>query len=549
MNGRNEHILLIENDPEISQLIAEQSLKPLGFQVDVFESGPSVVQELGNLSPDVIITDMNLPGMSCKDLMVALTSNGVNAPIVVIADKGQETDILQAIRLGAVDFLFRPVREAEVITVIENIFRKQQVNRDLEISTQRLDQTQALLEQQLANFSEIFSFIRLAYSTTDTGLLADKIVSLAMVLTEADSAWLVTLDANQAGFILRACQNVPEAMQAKLNLPYEDEFTSLITISGKVLSIHGEALKRYTGLEWIGAVLVVPVIQNGKAWALIAAARNATQPFTANQQAMLELAVEYAWILLENSGRFHRMEQSLVYLKQANIHAILESNLKHDLLRQASLELRSPLKIIMEYVDELLDDSERKLSLEQATALSDIQEEAEILMDISDSMFISRQEESMRSLKVIDLNEAVRIVVNRFRPIAQMGRITINLEMTSTPCIIKVYPSQITKVIEGLLSNALKYSPANGEVTIHIDQDEHHITLTINDLGDGIDDNLVDRVFEVNSAIFGYTARRFGGIGISLATIKEIISAYKGQIWIDRLQGTGFTIAFSLPRG
>jgi signal transduction histidine kinase len=121
--------------------------------------------------------------------------------------------------------------------------------------------------------------------------------------------------------------------------------------------------------------------------------------------------------------------------------------------------------------------------------------------------------------------------------------------MTSTPCIIKVYPSQITKVIEGLLSNALKYSPANGEVTIHIDQDEHHITLTINDLGDGIDDNLVDRVFEVNSAIFGYTARRFGGIGISLATIKEIISAYKGQIWIDRLQGTGFTIAFSLPRG
>jgi signal transduction histidine kinase len=338
-------------------------------------------------------------------------------------------------------------------------------------------------------------------------------------------------------------------MRSKLDLPYDDELSSVTTISGKVLSIHGEALKRFTGLEWIGAALTVPVIQNGTACALVTAARNDPQPFTATQQAMLELAAEYAWILLENAGRFHRMEQSLVYLKQANIHAILESNLKYDLLRQASLELRSPLKILMENVEALLDDTERKSSREQATALSDIQEEAEILMDISDSMFISRQEESMRLLEEIDLNGTVSIVVNRFRPIAQLGRIMINLELPSKPCMIKVYPSQITKVIEGLLSNALKYCPANGEVSIHIDQDEHNTTLTVNDLGDGIDDNLADRIFEVNSGIFGHTARRFGGIGISLATIKEIISAYKGQIWIDRLQGTGFTIAFSLPRG
>ena len=66
--------------------------------------------------------------------------------------------------------------------------------------------------------------------------------------------------------------------------------------------------------------------------------------------------------------------------------------------------------------------------------------------------------------------------------------------------MIKVYPSQITKVIEGLLSNALKYSPTNGEVTIHIDQDEHNTTLTVNNQGDGIDDNLADRLFEINSS-------------------------------------------------
>lgn len=549
MKEQCERVLLIENNPEISRLIVEQSLLPLGMEVDVFESGSSVVQELGNLTPDVIIADLNLPGLSCKDLMVALSSKGINAPIVVIANKGQEADILQTFRLGAVDFLFCPVRETEVIAVIENILKDKQLKRDLQISMQRLDQTQALMERQLAGFSEIFSFIKLACSTTDSGLLSDKIVSLAMLLAEADSAWVLTMDASQAGFILCACQNVPEAMKEKLNLLYDDDLSSLATISKKVLVIHGDALKRYSGLEWIGAAIAVPVVQNGNVIALITAARNVPEPFTASQQAMLELLSEYAWMLLENAGRFHRMEQSLVYLKQANIHANLESSLRYDLLRQASLELRSPLKNLIEHVDTKLANTEIKLTREQAAALSDIQEEAEILMDISDSMLVSRQEETMRSLEQIDLNETVRSVINRFRPIAQMGKITIIPELPSTACMIKVYPSQIVKVIEGLLSNALKYSPANGEVTIHIEQDEHNITLTVNDPGDGIEDDLADRAFEVNSAIFGHTARRFGGIGISLATVKEVISAYKGQIWIDRLQGTGFTIAFSLPRG
>ncbi len=549
MNGHSERVVLIENNPQISQLIIEQSLKPLGFHVDVFESAASVVQDIGRLTPDVIITDLNLPGLSGKDLIVALASCEVDVPIIVIANKGQEAEILQTFRLGAVDYLFCPIRETEVIAVVENILEKQQARRELEIYTKKLDQTTAAMEKQLTDFAKIFTFIKQACNTTDTGLISEKTASLAVQLTESDSAWVLSMDANQAAFILRAGQNVPEAIQSRLNLPYEDDLSALATVSGQVLAIHGDALSRFTSMEWIGAALVVPVIHNGKVRMLITTARKAPDPFTAHQQAMLELAAEYAWLLLENSQRLHQVEQSLVYLQQANIHATLEANLKYDLLRQASLELRSPLKALMENVDSLLEDTHLKLSREQATALNDIQEETEILMDINDSMFISRQDEALRLLQEIDLNETVRNVVNRFKPIAQMAGVMINLELPNKPSKIMVYPSQITKVVEGLLSNGLKYSPGNGEITIHIDQDEHNTTLKVSDQGDGIDDNMAERLFEINSGIFGFTARRFGGIGISLASIREIISAYKGQIWIDKLQDAGFTIAFSLPRG
>ena len=549
MDSHNEHILLIENDPQISQLIADQILKPLGYLVDIVESGSRAVQEIEKLTPDIILTELNLPGESVKEWLLALTPGEIDVPIIVIGRKGQEDEILQAFKLGVVDFVYYPIEDIELVTAVENARSKKRPGSSLDTVSRKLDQTQNALERQLTGFSEIFSFFKLALSTTDPSILIDKMTNLAATLTEADSAWILTTEANQPGLILRACQNVPTAMQSGLNRPYEDDLSALTSVSARAISLHGEALKRFSGLEWIGAVLSVPVLHNGKVAAIISAARKEAQPFNTSQQAMLELFAEFSWIILENGKRVHQMEQSLVYLQQSIIYATLESNLKYDLLRQASLELRSPLKILMENVDKLLEDNEHKLSREQATSLNDIQEEAEILMDVADSMVTSRQEQTVRTLENIDLNEVVRNAVNRYRPIAQMARILLSLEIPSNPAMIKVYPLQITKAIEGLLSNALKYSPTNSEVTIHIDQNENNTVLTVNNQGDEIDEQLTDQLFEIKSSLFGYSAKRFGGIGISLAMIKEIITAYKGQIWIDSVQGSGFSISFSLPRG
>ena len=90
------------------------------------ESAASAIQEVEKIAPDLIITNLNLPGLSGKDLLVALESGGINVPIIVIANKGQEADILQAFRLGANDFLVCPIRETEVINVVENTLHKQQ---------------------------------------------------------------------------------------------------------------------------------------------------------------------------------------------------------------------------------------------------------------------------------------------------------------------------------------------------------------------------------------------------------------------------------------
>ncbi len=547
MDSHYEHVLLIESDPQVSRLIAEQALDPLGFQVDVYESAATILQEVVDLAPDVIIVSLNLSGLSGKDLLVALNAEGIDVPIVVTANKGQEADILQAIRLGAVDYITCPIRETEVIRVVENVLNKQRLKQQVEIYSVDLSQTRSAMEHQLADFSQIFSFARLALSTKNLQMLNEKLASLAVLVTEADCAWLLASEASHETFILQACQNAPEKISASLHLPYEDEISSLVAASGQMVSIHGDGLNQFNGYSEFGAVLAVPVMHDDKVVSLITVARNNPQPFNTSHQAMLELVVNVASSALENWQRFHQLERSLSLLQQSYVYTSIESSIRSDLLRQASLEIRMPLKNLMENVDVLLEKGGLQLTQDQAFALDDIQEDSEVLMDIADSMINSRQIESMRLVE-FDLTDLVRNTTNRFKPIAQLGKITIQVDAPAEPVSLKGYPSQITKVFEGLLSNALKYSPPSGEIRIQISQTEHDIFCSVSDQGNGIDEQASEWLFQQKSNVFGYSANRFGGIGISLPVIKEIITTYKGKIWVQPLQEKGFEIAFSLPR-
>ncbi len=548
MDRSDAHVLLVENDPQTSQLIARQALEPLGYQVDILESAGSAIQEVENISPDLIITNLNLSGLSGKDLLVALNSCGIDIPTIVIANKGQEADILQALRLGAAGFLVGPIRETEIINVVENTLRKQKPRVELSVPSPEKEQSKVVLERQVRDFSEIFSICELLRSPINRQSMYEKIASVAIQVAEADSVWIMATGTMHNEYILQACQNTSEEMQANLHLPYENDLSALVAVSGQLISIHGDTLERFKNGELIESVIAVPVKLEGKVTAIITVARKIPQPFNAYQRAMLELVADFTSLLMENSQRFHLLEQRVLFLKQSNIYATIESDLRYNLLLQASLELRTPLNLISENLNMLLSNSDRRLNREQSVALRDIQEETSILIDITDSLLRFRQGEASRLLEDIDLNEMARNVVNHFQPIAQLAQINLKLELPTKPSIVRVYSSQIHKVIEGLLSNALKYSSPNSQITIQIDQKDDNAIVMVEDQGEQIDGSLLESLFDKKSGILGMTAKRYGGLGISLAMIKEIVSAYKGTIWTDSKQDSSFSIAFSLPR-
>src|SRR4030065_2768280 len=163
---QKERILLVESDPQINELIAQQTLRPLGYQVEVVESASSAINDIDKIAPALIIADLCLPEVSGKDLLVALTSQGIDVPVIVITPRGRESDALQAFRLGAVDFLTHPIREFEVVNVVVATLYQRRKRDELHSYSRQLDQNKEELEKRIRDLTEIFSIGMLTPSIT-----------------------------------------------------------------------------------------------------------------------------------------------------------------------------------------------------------------------------------------------------------------------------------------------------------------------------------------------------------------------------------------------
>ena len=101
MADEKERILIVEHDPITGDLIGRQALGKLGYNIKMVGDAGSAIQAASSFNPDVVIANLDLPGLSGKDLMAALSFSQAKVPVIMTAAQGQEKDVIQAFRLGA----------------------------------------------------------------------------------------------------------------------------------------------------------------------------------------------------------------------------------------------------------------------------------------------------------------------------------------------------------------------------------------------------------------------------------------------------------------
>jgi DNA-binding response OmpR family regulator len=310
MVNTGERIVVVESDPKISNLISRQALQPLGYQVTVVTSASAILQQALQTLPDLLIANLNLPGLNAKDLLVALSSHGVDVPLVIIAEKGQEEDILQAFRVGAIDYLHWPARDAEVVSVVERALRMTRERRTRVRLDKRLKEVNSELHRRVNELTTIVEVGKAVISITDQHILFTRIVEGAIKVAEADLGWLMLRDEGSKTFLLAAHRNLPEGWAQKLYQPLEDGIGSLVTLSGETLLIHGKPLAKFKVASLGRSAAVVPIKVQNEVIGLLQVLRKVERPFDRSDQTLLEAVADYASISLVNARLFRALEQT-----------------------------------------------------------------------------------------------------------------------------------------------------------------------------------------------------------------------------------------------
>lgn len=390
MKTSRERILLVESDPEISDIIARQTLQSMGYQVQIARQASTAIQEAARFSPDIVITNLNLPDLSGKDLLVALNSQGVISPVIIIAQRGMEGDVIQAFRLGATDYLLWPAREAEIVSAVERVIKQVRARRERETLGRQLKQTNDELQQRVRELTTIFAIGKAVTSITNPRELFEKILEGAVYVTEANSGWLLVREENSREYTLAAQRNLPKTIAAKLGQPWDDGISSLVALSGETLSISGEPLTHLKVSQLGKSALVAPVKLKKEVVGLLVVVRKEPFPFSPSNRTLLDAVADYASISLVNARLFRALEDRARSFLQAAEAAQASDRKKDEKLKNIQRDLAHHLSAAIKTIDSLIIGEDSRLNASQKEALNSARKDLDAITNIIQSIELEK---------------------------------------------------------------------------------------------------------------------------------------------------------------
>ena len=225
--------------------------------------------------------------------------------------------------------------------------------------------------------------------------------------------------------------------------------------------------------------------------------------------------------------------------------------MKIDYISHLSHELRTPLTAIREASCMLEEGLFAEMPEKQQELQTLILQECErLIRSVNRLLDFSMMESGMMPLTLQEagLLPIVEKNLQRFSPLAQRKAIALQVEIPPELPRLRMDTEKIEMVLENLLSNALKFTPDGGRVTIAARHraDANCVEVAVSDTGRGIPESGLKKVFEKFRRVDdGKGAVR--GTGLGLAIVKHIINAHGGQVWAESEFGKGSTFTFSLP--
>lgn len=224
--------------------------------------------------------------------------------------------------------------------------------------------------------------------------------------------------------------------------------------------------------------------------------------------------------------------------------------MKEDFLQSITHDLRNPLSSISGYSQMLLqgplaltDDRQRRFIGTIQKATTQLNEMINTILDLA------KLEAGMMDLKRadVDLNALAGEVHQLFVPAADQYKIRLALDAKLSSAVSSIDAALVRRVMQNFISNALKFTPPDGTITLRVDKLDSQYRCSVIDTGPGIPPEHLKILFQKFKQVPGIESAKARGTGLGLAICKSTVEAHGGRVGVDSTVGKGSTFYFTLP--
>lgn len=299
-----------------------------------------------------------------------------------------------------------------------------------------------------------------------------------------------------------------------------------------------EAVKK----EGLVSFLAVPFVsREGDPLGVLYVANRRRTRFTEEQVRTLLTLAGQASVAVEHARLYEETKRALEELKTLD-------ELKSDIIANVSHELRTPITIAKGAIELATgedDKNNRNTLLEMA--FNALTRQNFIIGNLIEAARMGRTKKRLK-MSPVDMAQAIDTVAEEFKAVALKNEITIEVRTEEgLPPAMAAY-QQLMHVLRNLVHNAVKFNKAGGRVIITAGEKNGMIEVCVRDTGIGMPkeehERIFDRFYQVDSSM----TRRYGGTGMGLAIVKEIVESHGGRITVESELGKGSRFCFTLPK-
>lgn len=487
--------ILVIDDEQIMRDGCARILSKNGCSVLTAENGSVGLAKLQE-SPkeiDIILLDLMMPGMSGMEVLEKIQALDDTLLIIIITGYATVASAVEAMKKGAYDFIAKPFTPDQLRIVVKRALERRMLQKEAEfLRSER--------ERSLRDVATEKSRVKTIINCMGDGILVCDRDSCIVLANPAASRMLEIPESRLLGNYVSQ-SNLHSELSRIIEDSLKTEDSAYTSISQELsigdsremfLRAHTAPVRNDLG-EIMGSVTVL---------------------------------------------------QDISHLKELD-------KMKSEFIAMVAHELRAPIATVEQQLTVIIGGMAGELNEKQQQMITRAKERTRsVLTLIKDLLDFSKIEagKMVQYKEPLSLAEVIPRVVEAMKADAEGKNIRIEILHPLSGSIIQADQNSMEGILNNLISNAIKYTPDGGRVTISLDDDDSFVKVSVTDTGIGIKGEDIPRIFDKFYRVKSSDTRQIVGTGLGLSIVKSIVDAHMGTISVESTEGKGTTFSVLLPK-